>query len=70
MPVCPYCSQEITMLYSSTSKNIVWRDGKWVTDTSDYEVVIGCSACYEELGPKDLDKLNVPDELFKPTHRN
>ena len=63
MPVCPYCSQEITTLYSSLSRNIVWHDGKWVMDTSDDEVVIACSVCYEELGPGDLDKLSVPPEL-------
>ena len=63
MPVCPYCSQEITTLYSSLSRNIVWHDGKWVADTSDDEVVIACSVCYEEFGPKDLDRLNMPNEL-------
>jgi len=63
MPVCPYCSQEITTLYSSLNRNLVWHDGKWAVDMSDGEVVIACSACYEEFGPKDLDKLGVPNEL-------
>ena len=63
MPICPYCSQEITTLYSSPRRDLVWHNGKWVIDISDYEAVIACSACYEELGPKDLDKLGVPSEL-------
>jgi len=63
MPVCPYCSEEITTLYSSPRRNLVWQDGKWVVDISDYEVAIVCSACYEELGPEDLNKLGVPNEL-------
>lgn len=63
MPVCPYCSQEITKLYSSPRRNLVWNNGKWVIDESDYDVAIVCSACYEELGPKDLDGLHVPNEL-------
>ena len=63
MIICPYCSQEITTLYSSLRSNLIWHDGKWVVDKSDDEVDIVCSACYEELGPKDLDKLGVPSEL-------
>jgi len=63
MPVCPYCDKEIDILYSSASRNLLWHDGKWTVDTSDGEVVIACSTCYEELGPKDLDKLSVPSEL-------
>ena len=63
MPVCPYCSQEITTLYSSLRRNLVWHDGKWIVDISDYDVAIACSACYEELGPKDLDKLGIPNKL-------
>jgi len=63
MTVCPSCSQEINTLYSSPRRTLLWHDGKWVVDASDYEVVIVCSACYEELGPKDLDKLTVPNEL-------
>ncbi|MFC2001171.1 hypothetical protein ACFLUZ_01555 [Chloroflexota bacterium] len=41
----------------------MWYDGKWVVDISDDEAVVACSACYEELGPKDLDKLGVLIEL-------
>ncbi len=63
MPVCPYCNQEITTLYSSPRRNLVWHDGKWVVDISDNEVVIVGSACYEELGTADLNKLGVPNEL-------
>ncbi|MBA7644571.1 hypothetical protein ES703_52315 [subsurface metagenome] len=63
MPVCPYCSQEITTLYSNPMVNLVWHDGKWVIDVSDYEVAIACPNCYEELGPKDLDKLGVLSKL-------
>jgi len=63
MPVCPYCNQEITTLYCSLSRNLIWDGGKWVVDMSDYGVVIACSACYEEFGPKDLNKLSVPNEL-------
>jgi len=63
MPACPYCNQEITILYSSAQTDLVWHDGKWIVDISGDEVVIACSACYEELGPKDLDKLSVPGEL-------
>ncbi len=43
--------------------NLVWHDGKWVIDVSDYEVAIACPNCYEELGPKDLDKLGVLSKL-------
>ncbi|MCK4784734.1 MAG: hypothetical protein KAV87_13360 [Desulfobacteraceae bacterium] len=63
MPVCPYCSHDITTLFSNSRRNLVWYDEKWLVDVSDGEVTIVCSACYEELGPKDLDKLGVPDEL-------
>lgn len=63
MPVCPYCSQEITTLYCSLRRDLVWRDEKWVVDVSDGEAAIGCSFCYEELGPRDLHKLGVPSEL-------
>lgn len=63
MSVCPYCNKEITTLYSSIKRDLVWYDGKWIADISGAEVVIACSACYEELGPRDLDKLDVPDEL-------
>ena len=63
MPVCPYCSQNITTLYSSLRRYFVWYDGKWVVDISDDEAVVACSVCYEELGPKDLDKLGVLIEL-------
>jgi len=63
MPVCPYCSQEITTLYSSLSTNLLWHDEKWVVDVSDNEATIACSACYEELGPKDMDMLGVPNKL-------
>lgn len=63
MPVCPYCSQEITTLYSSSRRNLVWHEEKWVVDISDCEVTFVCSACYEELGPKDLNKLGVANEL-------
>jgi len=64
MPVCPYCSQEIDILYSSVRRSLVWYDGRWVADIADDEVVIACSACYEELGPKDIDKLDVPNKLI------
>ncbi len=63
MPECPYCGQEITTLYSSQRRDLVWYDGKWVIDISDNEAATACSACYEELGPRDLDKLNVPNIL-------
>lgn len=62
MPVCPYCKKEITALYSSMKRELIW-DGKWTLDSSGDEVVIACSTCYEELGPKDLDTLSVPSEL-------
>jgi hypothetical protein len=63
MPICPYCKQEIITLYSSQKRELVWQDGKWVVDMSGDEVSIACSACYEELGLRDLDKLSVPNEL-------
>ena len=63
MQACPYCSQTITTLYSSSRRNLLWHNGKWVIDVSDYEVAIVCSACYEELGTKDLDNVGVPSEL-------
>ena len=63
MPVCPYCNQEITTLYCTLSRNLIWDGGKWVIDMSDNEAVTSCSACYEELGPKDLDKLDVTNIL-------
>lgn len=63
MPVCPYCNLELTTLYSSTKREFVWHEGKWIVDISADEVIIACSVCYEELGPKDMDKLSVPSEL-------
>ncbi len=63
MPICPYCSHEITTIYSSLRRTLVSHDGKWVVDISDNEAAIACSGCYEELGPRDLDKLGVPNEL-------
>ena len=63
MPVCPYCSQDITTLYCSIRRILVRNDKKWDVDISDDETVIACSACREELGPKDLDELSVPSEL-------
>jgi len=63
MPVCPYCRQEVTTLYSSPRIDLVWYDGKWVIDLSNGDFTIGCSACYEELGPKDLDTLSVSAKL-------
>ena len=63
MPVCPYCKQEITTLYCSLRRDLVWFNERWVLDVSDGGAAIGCSSCYEELGPRDLDKLGVPDEF-------
>ena len=63
MPVCPYCSQDITILYSSLRRDLIWHDAKWTVDTYYGEAATACSACYEELGPRDLDKLDVPNEL-------
>ena len=63
MPICPYCSHEIMTLYTSMTRNLIWYDKKWVVDISDDEIAIACSTCYEELGPKDLDKLRVSDKL-------
>lgn len=63
MPVCPYCGKEIITLYSTQRRNLVWHDGKWLADISDNEAAVTCSACYEEIGPRDLDKLGVPNVL-------
>ena len=64
MPVCPYCRQEITMLFYSPRKNLLWEAGEWAIDQLDYDEAVVCSACYEELGPKDLEKLGVPKKVL------
>ncbi|HEY50925.1 MAG TPA: hypothetical protein G4O20_03875 [Dehalococcoidia bacterium] len=64
MPVCPYCGQEITMLFYSPRRNLLWDDGKWAIDQLDYDEVIVCPACYEELGPKELERLGVPKKVL------
>jgi hypothetical protein len=63
MPVCPYCGSKITQLYSSRSRDLKWQGRKWIMGISLDETTIACSVCYEEFGPKDLDKLNVANEL-------
>jgi hypothetical protein len=63
MPECPYCKQDITKLYSSLRITLLWRDNIWVVDNEDGDEVTVCPECYEELGPKDLDKLSVPIEM-------
>ena len=62
MPTCPYCRQETNMLFYSPRNNLIFDSGNWYIDPSDYESVIVCPACYEELGPKDLDNLCMPQE--------
>lgn len=63
MPICPYCTQQITMLHSNLRRDLVWHDGRWVVDISYKEDITVCSSCYEELGPRDLEKLGVPNQL-------
>jgi hypothetical protein len=63
MPVCPYCGSKITKLYSNRSRDLKWQGRKWIRGISLDGAIIACSVCYEELGPKDLDKLNVANEL-------
>jgi hypothetical protein len=63
MPICPYCGEEINALYSSLRRNLIWHDEKWLVEILDDESVIACSACYEELGPKDLDKLGITSKF-------
>ena len=62
MLTCPYCIQEINELFYSPRKNLIFDSGNWDIDPSDYESVIVCPACYQELGLKDLDNLGVPQE--------
>jgi hypothetical protein len=61
MPICPYCNEEITLLYSSPRRDLIFYNGRWVSEASNNETNAVCSVCYEELGPKDLDKLAVPN---------
>jgi len=61
MPTCPYCGEEITLLYSCPRRDLIFYDGRWVAEASNSETNTACSVCYEELGPKDLDKLEVPN---------
>jgi hypothetical protein len=63
MPICPYCKQEVIRLYSNLRITLFWRDNICVVDNQDGENVTACSEYYEELGPRDLDKLNVPIEM-------
>ena len=60
MPMCPYCSEDISVLYASLRKDLIWQNEQWIVESLDDDTVVACSACYEEFGPKDLEKLYVP----------
>jgi len=63
MPKCPYCQAEIGTIYTSRTVHLKFKDGKWVEEQADRYCTYQCSNCYEEFGPKDLDKLGVPNEI-------
>jgi len=59
MPICPYCGEDVSVFYANLRKDLVWQNGHWIVESLDDYNVIACSACYEELGPKDLETLNI-----------
>jgi hypothetical protein len=60
MPKCPYCHEEVVLLYSSLRQDLVYDSGKWIMKAISGDTNTVCSNCYEELGPRDLERLSVP----------
>jgi ssDNA-binding Zn-finger/Zn-ribbon topoisomerase 1 len=62
-PECPYCHLPLTKIGTSSSRYIIFKDGKWSDSEEDLYEVLQCLNCYTELGAKDLDELGVPEDL-------
>ena len=63
MPTCPYCTRELTTLYSSLRITLRWRNDSWNVDNQNGEEITTCPECHTELEPRVLDSLGVPVEM-------
>lgn len=62
-PICPACGKEISTIYTSRTMHLKQVNDKWVEEQTDHYCTYGCPECGEEFGPKDLDLLDVPQEI-------
>jgi hypothetical protein len=66
VPICPKCNKDINEIFYWQSGQIelggnIKRDGWWYMQ--DPERNFQCPERYIPLGPADLDKLGVPEDM-------